>query len=185
MTLLVAGLVMFIGIHLIPCVVPLRAALVARLGPGTYRGLFSFVAVAGLVVMFLGFARAPVEPLYAAPGWGRQVAMFTVPVAIVLFAAANMPTHIRAVLRHPMLLGLLLWATAHLLSNGDLRSVVLFGSFAAFAVLDFVSVEARGKRPSTDKPPRLAMDGAALVAGLVAAVLLTVFHGALFGVPVI
>ena len=186
MTLLVAGIVMFIGVHLIPCVVPLRTALVARLGPGHYRGLFSLAALAGLVIVVLGFARAPVEPLlYAAPGWGRQIAMFTVPVAIVLFAAANIPTHIRAVLRHPMLLGLLLWATAHLISNGDLRSVVLFGSFAGYAVVDLVSAVARGNRPSTDKAPSIGMDGAAIVAGLIAAVLLTVFHGTLFGVPII
>ena len=135
--------------------------------------------------MAWGFARAPFEPLYAAPGWGHQVSMFAVPAALVLLAAAKMPTHMRAVLRHPMLLGVLLWSTAHLLSNGDLRSVVLFGSFAVFAVLDLVSVVARGKQPSTDKAPRLAMDGAAVVAGLVAAGLLTVFHGTLFGVPVI
>ena len=107
------------------------------------------------------------------------------PAALVLFAAANMPTHIRAVLRHPMLLGLLLWATAHLLSNGDLRSVVLFGSFAGYAVIDLVSAVARDQRLSTDKAPRLAMDGAAIVAGLVAAGLLAVFHAALFGVPAI
>ena len=185
MTLLVAGLVLFIAVHLIPSVVPLRAALIARLGAGPYRGLFSLVAAAGLALIVWGFARAPFEPLYAAPAWGRQVAMFAVPVALVLFAAANMPTHIRAVLRHPMLLGLLVWATTHLLSNGDLRSVVLFGSFAAYAVLDLVSAVARGNRPSTDKAPRIAMDGVAVVAGLIAAVLLTVFHGTLFGVPVI
>ena len=185
MILLVAGLVLFFALHLIPSVVPLRVGLIARLGPGRYRGVFSLLALASLVLIVWGFGRAPLEPLYAAPGWGRQVAMFAVPVAIVLFAAANMPTHIRAVGRHPMLLGTLLWATAHLLSNGDLRSVVLFGSFAAFSVLDFISVETRGKRLSTDKAPRLAMDGAAIVAGLVAAGLLTVFHGALFGVPII
>ena len=185
MTLLVVGLVLFFALHLIPSVVPLRAGLIARLGQGRYRGVFSLLAFASLVLIVWGFGRAPLEPLYAVPGWGRQVAMFAVPVSIVLFAAANMPTHIRAMVRHPMLLGTLLWATAHLLSNGDLRSVVLFGSFAAFAVLDFVSVEARGKRPSTDKAPRLAMDGAAIVAGLVVAGLLTVFHGALFGVPII
>ena len=120
MTLLVAGLVLFIAVHLIPSVVPLRAALIARLGAGPYRGLFSLVAAASLVLIVWGFAGAPFEPLYAVPAWGRQVAMFAVPVAVVLFAAANMPTHIRAVLRHPMLLGLLLWAIAHLLSNGDL-----------------------------------------------------------------
>ena len=183
MTLLVAGLVLFIAVHLIPSVAPLRAALIARLGPGPYRGLFSLVAAAGLVLVVWGFARAPFEPLYAAPAWGRQVAMFAVPVALVLFAAANMPTHIRAVLRHPMLLGLLLWATAHLLSNGDLRSVVLFGGFAGYAVLGLVSAVARGQRLS-DKAPRLAMDGVAIVAGLVAAGLLAVFHATLFGVPV-
>ena len=184
MTLLVAGLVLFIAVHLIPSVVPLRAALIARLGPGPYRGLFSLVAAAGLVLIVWGFARAPFEPLYAAPAWGRQVAMFAVPVALVLFAAANMPTHIRAVLRHPMLLGLLLWAIAHLLSNGDLRSVVLFGGFAGFAALDLVSAMARDQRLSTDKAPRLAMDAAAIVSGLAAAGLLAVFHATLFGVPV-
>ena len=184
MSLLVAGLVLFVAVHLIPSAVPLRAALIARLGPGPYRGLFSLIAAAGLVLIVWGFARAPFEPLYAPPAWGRQVAMFAVPVALVLFAAANMPTHIRAVLRHPMLLGLLLWAIAHLASNGDLRSVVLFGGFAGFAVLDLVSAVARDQRPSTDKAPRLAMDVVAIVAGLVAAGLLAVFHAALFGVPV-
>lgn len=184
MTLLVAGLALFIAVHLIPTVVPLRAALVARLGAKPYRGVYSLLALAGLVLVVWGFMRAPFEPLYAPPAWGRQAAMFAVPVALVLFAAANMPTHIRAVLKHPMLLGLLLWSLAHLLSNGDLRSVVLFGSFAGYALLDLVSGAARGKRPP-DEAPRFAMDATALVAGLVAAGLLTYFHAALFGVPVL
>ena len=185
MILLVAGLALFIAVHLVPSIVPLRAALIARLGAGPYCGLFSLIALVGLVLVVWGFARAPFEPLYTAPAWGRQVALFAVPVALVLLAAANMPTHIRAVFRHPMLLGVLLWAIAHLLSNGDLRSVVLFGSFAGYAVLDLISVRARGKRPSTEKAPRLAMDAAAIAAGLVAAGLLAYFHANLFGVPAI
>ena len=185
MILLIAGLALFIAVHLVPSVVPLRDGLIARLGAGPYRGVFSLGAVAGLVLIVWGFSRAPFEPLYATPSWGRQVAMFAVPVSLVLLAAANMPTHIRAVLKHPMLIGVLLWAIAHLLSNGDLRSVVLFGSFAGFAVFDLVSAEVRGKRPSTEKNPRLAMDAIAVVAGLVAAGLFMVFHGALFGVPVL
>ena len=185
MLVLVAGLVLFVAVHLIPTVVPLRGALIGRLGAGAYRGLFSLVALAGLVLIVWGFARAPFEPLYTPPSWGRSLAVFTVPVSLVLLAAANMPTHIRAVLRHPMLLGVLIWAIAHLLSNGDLRSVVLFGGFAGYAVIDLVSVVARGKRPSTEKPPRLAMDGVAIVAGLVAAGLFTYFHAALFGMPAI
>ena len=184
MTLLIVGLVLFVAVHLIPSVVPLRGALIVRLGAGPYRAVFSLTALVALVLVVWGFSRAPFEPVYTAPGWGRQFAMFAVPVSLVLLAAANMPTHIRAVLRHPMLLGLLLWAAAHLLSNGDLRSIVLFGSFAGYAVLDLVSVAVRGKRPSTEKAPRLGMDAAAIVAGLVAAGLLMVFHHTLFGAPV-
>ena len=184
MTLLVAGLVLFIAVHLIPSVVPLRSALIAGLGAGPYRGLFSLLSAASLVLVVWGFALATPEPLYAAPVWGRPVAIFAVPVALVLFAAANIPTHIRAVLRHPMLLGMLLWAIAHLLSNGDLRSVVLFGGFAGFAAIDLVSAMARDQRLSPDKAPRLTMDAIAVVAGLSAAGLLAVFHAALFGVPV-
>ena len=185
MLILVAGVVLFVAVHLVPTVVPLRGALVARLGAGAYRGLFSLVALAGLVLVVWGFARAPFEALYTPPGWGRSLAAFTVPVALVLLAAANMPTHIRAALRHPMLLAVLLWGIAHLLSNGDLRSVVLFGGFAGYAVIDLASVVARGKRPSTEKPPRLAMDAVAIIAGLVAAGLFAYFHATLFGVPVI
>lgn len=185
MILLIVGLALFVAVHLIPSVVSLRDALIARLGAGAYRAVFSLTALVGLVMIVLGFSRAPFEPVYTAPSWGRQFAMFAVPVSLVLLAAANMPTHIRAVLRHPMLLGVLLWALAHLLSNGDLRSIVLFGSFAGYAVLDLVSVGLRGKRPSTEKAPRLAMDAIATVAGLVVAGLLMVFHYALFGVPVI
>ena len=185
MILLIAGLALFIAVHSIPSFVPLRAALVARLGPAPYRGVFSLVALAGLVMVVWGFSRAPFEPVYTAPNWGRDVAAFAVPIALVLFAAANMPTHIRAMLRHPMLLGLLLWALAHLLANGELRSVVLFGSFAGYAVLDLVSAVVRGKRPPANQAPRLTMDAAAIVGGLVAAGLLTYFHAALFGVPAV
>ena len=185
MTLLVAGLALFVALHLIPSVPPLRAGLVERMGAMPYRGAFSIAAFASLAMIVWGFAEAPFEPVYSPPTWGRHAAMALVPVALVLFAAANMPTHIRAVVQHPMLLGLLLWALAHLAANGDLRSVVLFGTFAGFAVVAAVSAVARGKRPAADKAPSLAMDAAALVSGGVATALLTYFHAALFGMPVI
>ena len=184
MTLLVAGLALFIVLHLVPSVPPLRAALVAAMGEMPYRGAFSLVALASLVMVVWGFPDAPFEPVYTAPSWGRHVAMGVVPVALVLFAAANMATHIRAALRHPMLVGLLLWALAHLVANGDLRSVTLFGSFAGFAVVAAVSAVARGKRPAADKTPRIALDAAAVVSGLAVAGLLAYFHGTLFGMPV-
>ena len=185
MTLLVSGLTLFVVLHLIPSVPPLRAGLVARMGDMPYRGAFSIVAFASLVMVVWGYSAIPFEPVYSPPSWGRHAAMGLVPVALVLFAAANMPTHIRAVVRHPMLLGLLVWALAHLAANGDLRSVVLFGAFAGFAVVAAVSAVARGKGPDRDKAPRLGMDAAAIVSGAIVAGLLAYFHAALFGMPVI
>ena len=184
MTLLVAGLALFVALHLIPSLPPLRAALVASMGEKPYRGAFSITAFASLAMVVWGFADAPFEPVYTPPAWGRHAAMGMTPVAFVLFAAANMPTRIRGIVRHPMLLGLLLWALAHLAANGDLRSVTLFGTFAGFAVVAAVSAVVRGKQPPADQTPRLALDAAALVSGLAAAGLLAYFHGALFGMPV-
>ncbi len=185
MTLLVAGLALFIVLHLVPSVPPLRAGLVTGMGEKRYRGAFSGLALAALVLIVWGYSAAPFEPVYAPPDWGRQAAMWMAPAAFVLFAAANMPTHIRSVVHHPMLLGLLLWALAHLAANGDLRSLLLFGSLAGFSVVAAVSAVARGKRPPADKAPRLAMDAAALASGLVAAAVFAYFHAALFGAPVL
>ena len=183
MTLLIAGLVLFLLLHLIPSAASLRAALVEGLGEKPYRGVFGAIALASLAIIVWGFSRAPLEPVYVPPSWGRHAAMTAVPIALVLFAAANMPTHIRALLRHPMLLGLLLWAFAHLLANGEQRSVVLFGGLALFAVVEIVSAVARGKSPPTEPAPRYTMDAAAVVGGLLVAGLLMRFHGALFGMP--
>ncbi len=185
MTLLAAGLALFIVLHLVPSVPPLRAGLVAGMGEKRYRGAFSGLALLALVMIVWGYSAAPFEPVYSPPDWGRQAAVWLVPAAFVLFAAANMATHIRSVVQHPMLLGLLLWALAHLAANGDLRSLMLFGGLAGFSVVAAVSAVARGKRPPADKAPRLAMDAAALASGLVAAAVFAYFHAALFGVPVL
>ena len=146
--------------------------------------MFSLIVLASLALVAWGFSEAPFEPVYTPAPWGRHAAMIAMPVSAVLFVAANMPTHIRAVLRQPMLLGLLVWALAHLATNGDLASVVLFGSFAAFAVLAPLSLAARGKHLPTVKAPRLAMDAAAVIVSLIAAGLVMRFHGVLFGMPV-
>ena len=184
MSLLVAGLVLFTAIHLIPSAPRLRVALVERLGATSYRGMFSAVALLSLAAVVWGFSRSPFEEVYAPPAWGHQASMILVPIALVLFAAANMPTRMRALVRHPMLLGVLLWAFAHLLSNGEVRSVVLFGGFALFAVVEIVSAVARGKGPPKEPAPRIAMDIAAVIGGGVVAGLLAGFHGTLFGKPV-
>ena len=185
MSLLAIGLVLFLAIHLIPSAPRLRTALVARLGEKLYRSVFSVVVLLSLVAVVWGFSRAPLEAVYTPPSWGHRTSMVLVPVALVFFAAANMPTHIRAAVRHPMMLGLLLWALAHMIANGEARSVVLFGGFALFAVVETISAVVRGKNPPPKPMPRIKLDLAAVVSGLVAAGLLAVYHGALFGVPVL
>lgn len=184
MTLLIIGLVLFLGIHSLPIVPPLRNGLFNRLGEKGYKTVFSLVALAGLVLIVFGWKQAPYEVVYDPPAWGRHLAMSLVPLAFILLAAANMPGYIRYKLKHPMLIGTLLWAIAHLAANGDRRSIILFGAFAVYAVVDFISESARGRTLIGHKPPRAAMDAAAVAGGIVLAAVVMYFHGSLFGVPI-
>ncbi len=184
-TLLIVGLVMFLGIHLLPAFVPFRNGLVEKMGENAYKGMFTLISVAGLVLIVWGFSRAPFVPVYVPPTWGRTVAMVLMPLSLILFAAANMPGHIRHKLKHPMLIGTFLFAVSHLVVNGDLRSVMLFGCFGVYAVVDMASELARGKTLIGDKPPALSKDIMAVVGGLVIAAVLAYFHGRLFGVAII
>jgi len=184
MALLVAGLALFVGAHLLPTIPALRDALVARLTEKPYKGAFSLVSVLGIVLIVIGFGRAPQEPqLFAPSATAIAIAPIAVTVAFVLFAAANMPTYLRRALRHPMLLGLLVWATVHLLANGDLRSTVLFGTFVVYALVDLASAMHR----HAVKPiaPQAKFDWIATGAGVVLALVFMTFHRSLFGVSVV
>jgi len=180
MTLMALGLVLFIGIHLVPTMPALRAELAARLGEGPYKGLFALVSAAGLVLIVVGWPGTPgrVE-LFAPIPAARAAAPVVVSIAFVLFAAANMKTHIRARLRHPMLIGLLLWSGVHLIANGDLAGTVLFGSFAVYSIVAMLSAERRG----AVKPvaPTWKHDAIALAAGLLVSYLVMRFHAQIFG----
>src|SRR5207248_9694473 len=137
MTLLVAGLALFLGIHLLPVVPPLRDALQGRLGANGYRGAFTIASLAGVVLIVVGYrAAGRGEQLFAPMPAAVAIAPYAVTLSFVLFAAANMRTHIRKALRHPMLLGVLIWAAVHLCANGDTRGTVLFGAFLVWALVD-------------------------------------------------
>ena len=184
MTVLAAGLMVFLGVHLLPASVTLRAAAIARLGEHGYRGVFSLLALAGLVLIVLGMARAPFEAVYSAPAWGRHAAMAVMPVALILLAGASMPSNIKRYARHPMLWGVLLWSAAHLLANGDRAALLLFGSFAVYAVVDMVLANRRGAILSTAVyPPR--KDLMVVGGGLIAYGALLFLHPYLFGVSVL
>jgi len=180
MTLMVLGLVLFIGIHLVPTLPALRARLAARLGEGPYKGLFALVSAAGLIQIVVGWPGTPERvQLFAPIPAARGAAPVIVSIAFVLFAAANMKTHLRARLRHPMLIGLLLWSGVHLLASGDLAGTVLFGSFAVYSVVAIASAESRGTVKAV--APVWKHDAIALVAGLFVAYLVMRFHPQIFG----
>lgn len=184
MTLLAAGLALFLGAHLVPAAPALRAALVARLGPNAYRGVFTALSLGGLVLIVVGYrAASPGERLFAPLPAAIAIAPWAMTVAFVLFVAANLRAHLRRVLRHPMLLGTLIWSGIHLLANGDARGTLLFGAFLAWAALDLASASAR--RAVKTFEPTFRHDAVAIGAGVLAAVAAMALHRPLFGPAVV
>ena len=184
MTLMVTGLVIFFGVHVLPWLPALRERLVARVGAGPYRGLFSLVAGIGLVLLIVGYGMAPkASVLWAAPAWGPTAALVAVPAALILIAAAYLGTHIKRLTRHPFNIGIALWSAAHLLNNGDLPSLLLFGGFGVYALAD-IFVASRREPESTPARPAQRRDLVAILAGLVLAGVVAHFHATLFGVPI-
>ncbi|GMV59895.1 MAG: hypothetical protein AMXMBFR72_29880 [Betaproteobacteria bacterium] len=153
MTLLILGLVLFLGMHSTRIVADdFRSAQVARLGLNGWKAIYSVVSIAGFVLLVYGYGLARESPtvLFVPPPWMRHVtALLTIP-AFVLLAAAYVPgTRIKRAVGHPMVAGVKIWAFAHLLSNGTLADVVLFGTFLAWAVFDYVAARRRDRASGT------------------------------------
>ncbi len=173
MLALVVGLVIFLGTHSVRIVAdPWRTRTLARIGPGPWKGLYSLVAAVGLVLIVWGYGQARMEPVvvWVPPVWTRHLASFLVLPAFILIAAGNMRgTHMKARLGHPMVLGVKVWAFAHLLANGMLADVVLFGSFLVWAIVDFAAARRRDRAAGVMHPPALrGRDLLAILAGAAA-----------------
>ncbi|MEO7207420.1 MAG: NnrU family protein [Steroidobacteraceae bacterium] len=166
---LVLGLVLFLGVHSISIVAPgWRDRTAGRLG-NAWRGLYSLVTIAGLVLIIWGYGIARHNPvmLYTPPVWTQYVTAILMLPVFPLFLAAYFPGRIKAALQHPMLLGVMLWALAHLVATGMLANVVLFGGFLAWAFADRISFTWRTQRAIPTAPSMRLNDGIAIVAGLV------------------
>lgn len=180
MAVLSIGVVLFIGAHLVPSAPAFRQRVIDRIGFGLYRGLFSLVSITGLVLIIVGKASAPIIPLWAPPRWGFTAAVVGMPVAFVLLAAAYVPSNFKRVLRHPMLSAVAVWAGLHLLCNGDLASLILFGGFFAFAVFDIVSANLRGAVRSKQRFPAWR-DLVPVFGGVLVYFVFLHYHHTLFG----
>ncbi len=184
MRLLVTGLVLFLGTHLVPAIPSLRAALIARSSEQIYKTVFALASVMGLVLIGAGYAIADDRaPVFSPFPTVRAIAPYAMVLSFVLFAAANMRGHLRRSVGHPMLLGLLIWASVHLLANGDHAGTVLFGAFLAYAVVDLVSAIRRGAVKTF--VPESKHDVIALAGGAAVALAVMTFHRVLFGIAVV
>jgi len=157
MTPLIAGLVLFLGLHSVRIVAePWRESVIARIGRNPWRAVYSIVSLAGFALLVWGYGQARLDPVvvWSPPAWTRHVTSLLVLPAFVLIVAGNMRgTRIKAAVGHPMLLGTKLWAAAHLVSNGTLADIVLFGSFLAWAIVDYASSRRRDRAAGTVYPP--------------------------------
>jgi uncharacterized membrane protein len=189
LTVLVIGLVVFIGAHVFVTRRKARAALIARIGTWPYRGLFSLVSIAGVVLIAWGFAEYRATgwiTVWTPPGWTRYLTQILVWPAIILMTAAYIRGDIKRTLKHPFLAGVKLWAVAHLIANGDLGGIILFGAILAWAVFDRITLKHR----TDEGAPAIPIGGrrndliAIVVGTIIYLALGLVFHPLVIGIPV-
>jgi uncharacterized membrane protein len=169
LTTLILGLALFLGVHSISIVAPdWRDRTAARMGARKWQAMFGLVATAGLILVVWGYALARQDPviLYVPPVWLRHLVLLLMVPVFPLLLAAYLPGRIQSAARHPMLAAVKLWALAHLLANGTLADLVLFGSFLVWSVTDRISWKWRAPRATPGAPPSGANDIIAVVAGL-------------------
>ena len=189
MTTLILGLVLFLGIHSVRIVADgLRARFDASRGLMAWKGVYSVIAIAGFVLICIGFgqARHDTVVLWSPPRWTHDLAALLTLLAFVLVTAAYVPGNgIKARVKDPMILGVKCWAAGHLLANGTLADVVLFGSFLAWAVLDFRAARRR-RRAGTEPaigPVKRGRSAIVVVVGVLAWMLFALhLHQPLIGV---
>jgi len=189
MAVLILGLVIFIGVHSIRLVAaPWRDAQIARLGVKGWRAAFAVLSLAGLVLTIYGYGlarRSPPMLVWFPPFWMPHVTALLTLIAFVVIAAAYLPgNHIKRALGHPFLCGIALWALAHLLANGTLHDIVLFGAFFVWAVAALVAGRRRDRAAGIVHPPGdVSRDGLVIAIGAVAwAIFAFYLHGPLIGV---
>jgi uncharacterized membrane protein len=182
MTLMIFGLLLFFGIHLVPWSTSLRESVVGRIGLNPYKITFTLVAIAALVLIIIGKGRAPFVPVWQPDPSMRQIAYLLVLIGFVLLPAAHMKGNIKRFTRHPMLWGIVAWGVGHLLVNGDKASMILFGSFVVYSLAAMVSANLRDASKSTVSYG-LGKDLMVVVAGVVVYLVFMFSHGFLFGYP--
>ena len=183
MYILIVGMIVFVGIHMLPSIPGLRERLVATIGLAPYKGGFALIALAGLGLIVYGKSTAGFVAIWQPP-FPHAVAAALILLGFLIAPATAIPSNFRRFTRHPLLWGVTLWAAGHLAVNGDLASLILFAGFALFALAAMVSLNRRGALRSTSRYP-LRADIGVVIAGAAAYVALALLHPYLMGVPAV
>ena len=182
MNLLILGITIFFSIHLIP-IFPLKKFLINRLGENKYKGLFSLIALIGILIIIYGFSSAGYYPIWDPLPYSKELALTLMPISIVLLVAANIQTNIKRLTKHPMLIGILICSFVHLIANGDLRSIILFASFGVYALIDIIFSK---KVLTTNNTANytLTKDIIVVIIGLLVYAIIVYFHQYIAGVVI-
>jgi len=172
MTLLLVGIGLWWGGHFFKRVLP---GVRRRMGDRG-KGVAALLIVAGLVAMVMGFRGAPLETAFIPPAWGRHANNLLMLVAVILLGMGSSKGRMRTWLRHPMLTGVLVWAVAHLLVNGDLPSLVLFGSMGLWAVVQMVVINLKDGPWARPEPGPIRGDAKLIVTSLIAFGVIAAIH---------
>lgn len=188
MTLLIIGVLLWSCVHLYPSVFPQRReVMVERLG-SKYQGIYALLIVFSILLMVIGWKTTIPEPVYNSPVWGRHLHMLTMLIAILLLGAGSSKgiSRIKQYIRHPMLTGVMVWGIGHLLANGDIRSLILFGGLTIWAILNQITINRRDG--TWVKPAEVAgfkREGILVVITVVVYLVLFMTHRFYSGMPIV
>ena len=183
MTSLILGVLLWSLMHFAPAVdLSVRRNLISKVGENPYKGIFALLMFLSIYLIITGWKATVPEALYVPPEWGRHVTALFMLGAFILFFAPYPPNNFKRVLRHPQLTGLVLWSVGHLFSNGEIRSIILFGGLALWAIIDIVLINRRDGVRSKPEPVSVKYDIGLVIGGLVVYVAVMFSHQWLFGV---
>lgn len=180
---LVSGVVLWAAIHFVPSMLPgFRSKWIAKMGEKPYSGVFALVVLAALIMIIVGWRSSIPVVVYAPPAWGPNFAFVLMFAAVVLFGAAHARTNIKRVIRHPQLTGMLFWGIAHIVTNGDSRSLILFGGLGLWAAAEMSLINHR--EGEWVKPERASLKGEVIGAtvGVIVFLVLIALHPYFAGV---
>ena len=185
MLLLLLGVLLFASVHLVPSLAPgMKASWLGRLGEGGYKGTFSLLLLASFALIILGWRSIQPELVYLPSPALHSPALAIMALAFVLLVVSNRRSRLRLLVRHPQLSGVALWGIAHLILNGDNRSVLLFGAMAAWAIAEMIAINARDGAWIKDAAPSWMSEGLTLAISAVVIAVVIALHPWLSGMPV-